>query len=198
MEEKLQEIVEKYIQPIWYKVRFAETIKAAMYIKSKYSSFKNVDFDIVIRDHFKYNKRLEYSKYNDNKMIGLDIWYILVKEFCQYSDYSEVQFLVKRQAKKARIEWIEEFKKSKELQLFKDFQENLKRQYNRTISQNYSSHYLQSESSEVEDMFRGHSFTWTYTPQGHYIWAIINICFLLAVPVKLTDDIYRKLISVKK
>lgn len=198
MEEKLQEIVEKYIQPIWYKVRLAETIKAAMYIKSKDSSFKDIDFDMIIRDHFKYNKMFNYRKYCDKNIIGHDISYILVKEFCQYSRYSEVRYLVKRQAEKARIAWIEEFKESKELRLFKDFQTNLKRHHNRTISQNYSNHYLHSESSEVEDMFRGHSFTWTYTPQGHYIWAIINICFLLAVPVKLTDDIYRKLISVKK
>lgn len=196
--EKLNKILIQYIFPIWRKVRQNKISRVFKFLEKDFPILQTVDLNTIISSHFKEMNYTDYSEYRnktDNSTMMDDCKDIASHiPFKTFSNRIEFTNRFERASNHLYTVWLDEFIHSTHLQMHKDFLSNVQRQS--SYSSLHERYHTQIQGDKLSTIIRAHSFYWAATPQGFEIWEIINICFVLGVPVRITNKIYLKLLTL--
>lgn len=183
----MESLIKKYIQPIWYKTRYTQ-VQCIMKELMPNTRITKEMFILPI---------LPYSQIDDTKMLTYDVNNI-IHMVLPFEERGLVFEKAKNIISTHRLMWIDEFINSTELKVHQDFNAHCNSYFHKDIMAFFERQTMTiGRHTPIEKRMR-YVFEWSRTPEGFKIWHIINVCYLLGVPVKTTNDIYCKLIQTLK
>ena len=191
----MQSIINNYIQPILYKINILET---NAFINKLNETFAPIQLPFLRQTPYKYGFRGLPDIHNFQ---GQYLREIIHENVSNPKTCDKLLSWVINHKKEMRLNWIQELINNKELQLHKDFDENT-RAYTIIYSdkkrniKEWFDYQIYTKQVSAWNLMRD-VFQWNRTKQGFTAWEMVNLCYVIGVPLNVTNDIYVKLCNAE-
>lgn len=191
----MQSIINNYIQPILYKTSIIETYALINKLNEK---FAPIQLPFLRQSPYKYWCRGQSDMYNFQ---GQYLREIIHENVSNPKTRDKLLSWVINHKKEMRLNWIQELINNEELQLHKDFDENT-RAYTLVCSdkkrniKEWFDYQINTKQVSAWNLMRD-VFRWNRTKQGFTTWKMVNLCYVMGVPLNVTNDIYVKLCNAE-
>lgn len=191
----MQSIINNYIQPILYKISILET---NAFINKLNETFAPIQLPFLRQTPYKYDWQRQTDTHNFQ---GAYLRDIIFDNVSNPKTRDTILTWVIEHKTEMRLNWIQELINNEELQLHKDFDENTRAYTSTRMNRIYNikewfDNQINVRKVSPQNLMRD-VFRWDRTKQGFTIWEMVNLCYVMGVPLKVTNDIYVKLCNAK-
>lgn len=134
-------------------------------------------------------------------MMGRELIRLIKNHVTDTHNQRELIYWISNYKTQTRRAWIKDFVQNTSLPMHQDFDLNIKHFSNRIMDTEMNIkewfHFMLHEEKRDASCLMRCVFSWYETEQGEDIWSMMNTCYLLGVPLNITNDIYVKLCNTQ-